>query len=103
MIQIIEPVLLSETGRATVINLSEGEGDDKKDVKKSLSDIFVELVKAIPEENRFSSEERSESTTTPTGSSKDLSEEDIQKYADENKLSYQDALIELDKQGKLTD
>jgi phage I-like protein len=102
MIAVMEPVLLSDQGRSVTINLSEGEGENKKDITKDLSTIFKEIVQAIPEENRFSDKEESESVTTLNGATgKELSEDDVQKYADEHKLSYEDALIALDKEGKL--
>jgi hypothetical protein len=104
-IKVIEPILLSDKAKDMVITLSEKTEDDKesKDVDYGLADIFHKIFSSIPEEFRFSDEELSRSETNPTGSSKSLSVADVQKYADDKKLSYEDALIELSKDGKITE
>jgi len=103
-IKVIKPILLSEKAKEVVITLSEKEGEDKepKDVNYGLADIFHKIFSSIPEEFRFSDVELSRSETSPTGG-KSLTEDDVQKYADEKKVSYSDALIELSKDGKLID
>lgn len=104
-IEIIKPILLSDKAKGVVITLSEKvEGEkEPKNVDYGLADIFHQIFSSIPEEFRFSDSELSRSETSPTGSSKSLTEEDVQKYADEKKLSYEDALIELSKQGKISE
>jgi len=103
-IKVIKPILLSEKAKDVVITLSEKEGEDKepKDVNYGLADIFHKIFSSIPEEFRFSDAELSRSETSPTGG-KSLTEDDVQKYADEKKINYSDALIELSKDGKLVD
>jgi len=100
-IKVAESILLSETSKDVIIKLSEKDGDKVKEVTKSLSDILLEVIESIPKEYRFTDSEESQSVTTPTGNLKELTEADVQKYADEHKLSYEGALIELSKEGKI--
>lgn len=100
-LEIIEGILLSESSNGVEIKLSEGEGDDKKEVSKNLAEVFKEIFEAVPVEFRFTEDETTESVTTPTGKTTNLTEEDVEKFAKDNNLEYEDALIELDKQGKL--
>jgi len=104
-LKVIKPILLSDKAKAIVITLSEKVGDEKepKDVDYGLADVFHKIFSSIPEEFRFSDSELSRSETNPTGSSKSLTEADVQAYADEKKLSYEGALIELSKEGKLVE
>ena len=103
-IKIVKPILLSTKAKDVVITLSEKVGDEEpKDVDYGLADIFHKIFSSIPEDYRFSDSELSRSETSPTGSSKTLTEADVQAYADEKKLSYEDALIELSKEGKLVE
>ena len=103
-LKVIKPILLSEKVKDIVITLSEKVGDEEpKDVNYGLADVFHKIFSSIPEEFRFSDSELSRSEINPTGSSKSLTEADVQKYADEKKLSYEDALIQLSKEGKLVE
>ncbi len=100
-LKVIEPVLLSDAAEGIEIVLSEKVGDKDVKTKISLADMFRKVFESVPKEFRFSTSEDSESVITATGTTSTLSEEDVQKYANDNKLSYEDALIDLDKQGKL--
>lgn len=100
-LKILEPVLLSDAAQTTEITLSEKDGDKEVEVKLNLADVFKRVFESVPKEFRFSDSESIETITTPSGDVNTLSEDDVQKYADENKLSYADALIELSKQGKI--
>jgi len=100
-LKIVEEVLLSDEVKDFEITLREGEGDKKVETKKNLAIILKDLFMSIPEDHRFSEKETSESIISTTGGTKEMSVEEVQKYADDNKLSYSDALIALDKEGKL--
>ena len=104
-LKVVKPILLSDKAKEVIITLSEKVGEEKepKDVDYGLADVFHKVFSSIPEEFRFSDSELSRSEINPTGSSKSLTEADVQKYADEKKLSYEDALIELSKEGKLVE
>ncbi len=102
-LEVIKPILLSDKAKDVVITLSEKVEDkeEPKDVDYGLADIFHKVFSSIPEEFRFSDSELSRSEINPTGTGKNLTEADVQKYADDKKLSYEEALIELSKDGKL--
>ena len=103
-LKVVKPILLSEKVKDIVITLSEKVGDEEpKDVNYGLADVFHKIFSSIPEDYRFSDSELSRSEINPTGSSKSLTEADVQAYADEKKLSYEDALIQLSKEGKLVE
>ena len=101
---VIDKFLSAETAKDISVTLSEGEGDKKKEIHKSLAEIIKDIILSIPEEHRFTESEESRSVTDPTGTGKELNEDDVQKYADEQspKLSYEAALIELSKDGKIS-
>ncbi|HUW49218.1 MAG TPA: phage protease [Patescibacteria group bacterium] len=103
-LEVIRPVLMSDEGRGFNVTLSEeAEDGTKTETKRSLAEIMVDVFTSIPEAHRFSEDERSESNTTPTGGAVTLSVKDVEKYAKEHELEYADALIALDKEGKLTE
>jgi len=97
----IEEICFSDAAKGFEVKLSEGEGDNKKEVTKSFLDVIESVLDSIPKENRFSDNELSESITTPTGNSKELSLEDVEKIAKEKGLSFEETLIELSKEGKI--
>ena len=97
----IEEICFTDAVKGFEVKLSEGEGDDKKEVVKSFLDVMESVLESIPKENRFSDEELSESITTPTGNSKELSLEDVETIAKERGLSFEDTLVALSKEGKI--
>ena len=74
---------------------------NKKDVIKSFLDVVGSILESIPKEHRFTEAELSESITTPTGNSKEASIEDVEKYAKEESLTFEEALIHFSKEGKI--
>jgi uncharacterized protein YktB (UPF0637 family) len=103
-IETIKPFLLSEEGKTFSVKLSEKDESGKETGTKtiSLAEIIESVLRSIPEEYRLSLDEKSSSVFTPEGThNKELSEEDVQKYADENKLSYDEALVHFSKLGKI--
>jgi len=101
-LKIVEPILLSPEAKTFTVKLSEGEGEAKKETLKTLADVLFDVFTSIPADHRFSVEELSESVVGPSGGTKELSVEDVEKFAKDNTLSYDDALIELSRQGKIT-
>lgn len=99
--KVIEKIAFSDTVKKFSITLSEGEGEQKKDVEKSFLDVVEMILESIPEDHRFSEKELSTSPTSPTGSPKDVSIEDVEKYAEEKKITFEEALIEFSKEGKI--
>ncbi len=84
-------------------NFSVQLSEDGTVSTKNLSDVIQDIISTIPEEYRLSTDEISESVTTPTGNAKELSLEDVDKYAKENSMTFEDAIIDLSKQGKIID
>ena len=100
-IETIKPFLLSEESKKFSVKLSEEKDGKTEEVIVGLADLIEKVLLSIPEEFRFTDSELSESVRTPTGNSKELSVEDVQAYADEKKLSYEEALVNLSKEGKI--
>ena len=100
-IETIKPFLLSEESKSFSMKLSEEKDGKKEEIVIGLAEIVEKVLLSIPEEFRFSESEMSESVTTSTGKSKELSADDVQTYADEKKLSYEEAMIELSRDGKI--
>lgn len=95
----VKPILAASKNGTTVVKLSEGEGDDKKDVDLSVTSIVDRILNAIPEEARIDLSEKSEA---PTGDeSAGLTVEQIQKLADDDKMEFKDKLLQLSKEGKV--
>ena len=99
--KVIEKFAFSEDVKDFSVTLSEGEGDDKKDIQKSFLDVVESILESIPEEHRFTENESSESIITPTGNSKEASIEDVEKFAEEKKITFEEALVEFSKEGKI--
>lgn len=73
--------------------------DDK--TEKSVSDIVVEILETIPTDVRISFEDLSHGNKTQDPNKKYLSDTEVEVYAKENKLSYQEACSRLAKEGKI--
>jgi len=100
-IKVLQDVVFSESAKSFNVKLSEGEGDKVKETTKTFIDIMEDVFASVPEEYRFSEKEESVSPRTPTGNSKELSIEDIEKQAKEKGLSFEETLVELSKEGKI--
>jgi len=100
-LKVVENFLLSDDANSVSVKLTEGEGDKKKETTKSLADIIKDVLLSIPEEHRFTDSEESRSEISSTGD-KEMSEEGVQKFADDNKISYEAAMIQLSKDGKIS-
>ena len=100
-IKVIRNIAFSEGTKEFSITLSEGEGDTKKDVIKDFMDVIEDVFTSIPTEHRFVDTELSESPRTPTGSPKEASIEDVEKYAADNKVTFEEALVVFSKEGKI--
>jgi len=101
-IETIKKVVFSDEAKDFSVTLSEGKDDDKKDVVKSFLDVVDSILESIPKEHRFSTEEASDSIIDPTGGTK-MSVKEVEKYAKDNEITFQEAMIELDKEHKLKD
>ena len=71
--------------------------DDK--TEKSVSDIVVDMLNSIPLEARISFEEKTNASGTKEN--KYMSEDEVLKYAADNKISFGEACSVLAKEGKL--
>jgi phage I-like protein len=100
-LKVIENVALSEPAKKFSVTLSEGEGDNAKEVTKSFLDIAEDILASIPEEHRFDDGETSASVRTPTGKLEEASIEDVEAYATEHKITFEDALVVFSQEGKL--
>ena len=98
-LKIIESIIFSDEAKKFSVTLSEGEGEDKKEVSKGFLDVIEDILASIPEEHRFTENETSESPRTPTGSAKELSMEEVEKYAKENEISLEEAIVHFSKEG----
>ena len=72
---------------------------DDKDV--SVSDVIVDMLEAIPTEVRVNLEERSHIEKNTDPNKKYLSEKEVDQYAKDNKMTYQEACSVLVKEGKV--
>ncbi len=93
----IESIAFSDSIKNFNITLSE----DDKDVSYNFLDIVEKIFDSVPQEFRFSDKESSESVTTPTGNSRELSIEDVEKFSKENSISFEEALVHFSKEGKI--
>lgn len=101
-LKVIEKVALSDNVRKFSVKLSEKTEDGKEyDVKKTFFDVMDDILTSVPQEYRFTESEVSESPRTSTGSSKELSLEDVEKYAKENSITFEEALVYFSKEGKI--
>lgn len=73
--------------------------DDK--TEKSVTDVVVEILEAIPTDARVSFEDLSHNKKNEDPNKKFLSDIEVEAYAKENKLSYQQACSVLAKEGKI--
>lgn len=96
-IKAITPILLSNDAKKVSITLSE----DGKSSTISLVDFAHKIIESIPKEHRFSSSEMSESIISPTGDSKELSIEEVEKYAKENSVTFEEAIVHFSKEGRI--
>jgi len=101
-LKIIEPILFLEETKKFSITLSEVKKEGEDPVKRTLSlaDVIYDLLDSIPQEFRFSESEESEAITSASGG-KEMSVTEVEKYATEKKISFGDALVELQMDGKI--
>ena len=99
-LEIIKPILLSDAAKNFSITLSEvqEEGKDPIDRTYGFVEVLNKIFESIPEDHRISTKEK-----TRVGEKTTLSVEDVQKYADEHKIEYADALIALSKEGRISE
>lgn len=95
-VEVMKEYLLAGS-EETVITLSEGEGEEKKDVEVDLKGIFTRIIESIPEEFKVSMSEDTEHGEKDT----ELTVEKIEKLAEEEGVSYNDMLIKLSKEKKI--
>ena len=67
----------------------------------SISEMLVDMLEAIPTDVRVSLEELAHATKTTDPNKKYMSEKEVEEYAKEKKLSYEDACSELAREGKI--
>lgn len=72
-----------------------------ENTEKSLSEVLTEVLEAIPTESRISFEDLSHQNKNVDPNKKFLSDVEVDSYAKENKLSYQEACSKLAKEGKI--
>lgn len=102
-LKVIEKIALTDPVKKFSMTLSEGEGDAAKEVTKSFLDVVEDILVSIPEEHRFSDGEISISVRTATGKLEEASIEDVETYATEHKITFEDALVAFSQEGKLGD
>ena len=109
MVNIAKSILLGTKGKAgeITVKLTEGSGDDAKEVDKNLHDAIISLMDALPKECRVDTEEKSHSSKETDEIRKhgetELSDKEVADYAKENQITYEDALVKLAEQGKAGD
>src|SRR4030042_1368090 len=86
-------MLEDSTGKFSTIKL------DDKDV--SISDVIVDMLEAIPTEVRVNLEEKSHIEKNTDPNKKYLSDKEVEQYAKDNKMTYQEACSVLVKEGKI--
>jgi len=97
-------MLATPNEKHVAITLSEKvEGQDQpKETKLSLRDIFAKLLESIPADVLIDEGERSAQHMRRDETKGAMTVAEIEKYADENKLSFKDAIVKLSVDGKLT-
>src|SRR3990170_2554647 len=81
--------------------LSEKEVDLKKEKVMSISDVIVDMLEAIPTEVRVNLEEMTHMEKNTDPNKKYLSDKEVEQYAKDNKMTYQEACSVLAKDGKI--
>lgn len=91
----VEKVMLSDVdGKFASIKL-----DDKTDM--SISEVLIDILETIPTEVRVQLDERTHSKKNEDPNKKFLSDAEVEQYAKDNKLNYQEACSVLAKEGKI--
>jgi hypothetical protein len=96
-VAVVKDVLMASSSEK-VVTLSEGEGEDKKDVEVDLKGVIDKIVASIPEDFKVKMSEESDHGEADTG---EYTAEKIQKLADEAKMTYGEMLIKLSQDKKI--
>lgn len=72
---------------------------DEKDI--SISDVLVDMLEAIPSDIRVNLEEIAHSVKNTDPNKKYMSDKEVEEYAKDKKLSYEDACSELAREGRI--
>jgi len=86
-------MLEDSAGKFASIKLDEKE--------MSLTEVLVDILEAIPTEVRVNLEERSHIEKSTDPNKKYLSDKEVEQYAKDNKMTYQEACSVLVKDGKI--
>lgn len=90
----VKRVMLADVeGKFSTIKL------DEKDM--SVSDVLVDMLEAIPSDVRVNLEELAHSVKNTDPNKKYMSDKEVEEYAKEKKLSYEEACSELTREGKI--
>jgi len=88
--------LMAVSSNEKVVTLSEGEGDDKKEVEVDLRGIITKIVESIPEDFKVSMEENTEH-----GDSDEYTSDKITELAEKEGITYADMLVKLSTEKKI--
>ena len=96
------PSVVEKAKKVMLADAENSFGNIKLDEKDmSVSDILVDMLEAIPTEVRVNLEELSHINKNTDPNKKYLSEKEVEQYAKDNKMTYQDACSVLAKDGKI--
>lgn len=96
-IEVMKEFLLAGSDEK-VVTLSEGEGEEKKEVEVDLKGIFSKIIDSIPEDFKVSMSENTEHGEADKG---EYTAEKIQKLADEASMTYSEMLVKLSAEKKI--
>ena len=99
MIEAVKPLLLTEDASRVEIKLSDSEG---KEETVTLTNAVEKIFVSLPDSAKIDLSEKTEADKAAGDISNKVDVADVEKYAEEKKLSFEDALIELQKAGKIT-
>jgi vacuolar-type H+-ATPase subunit I/STV1 len=96
-VAVVKDVLVAGSGE-TVVTLSEGEGDEKKDVEIDLKGVITKIIESIPDEFKVSMGEDSEHGDNTQG---EYTAEKIQQLAEKEGISYSEMVLKLSMEKKI--
>ena len=101
IIEVVRPILLSDDSERVSVTLEDKDG--KKETI-TLMQTVSKIFEALPADAKVDTGERSRNLQdgTASGGITEVSVDDVRKYADENKISFAEALVELQKKGKIS-
>lgn len=98
LLQVVEPILLADDAPKITVTLTDSEG---KEDKMTLLNVVAKIFEALPEEAKVDTSQKTKEGRKTSEFDDKVDIDDVEKYSKEKGLSFADALVELNKQGKI--